>query len=205
MTMATWPVGVVRPLVSACLRKETTDAHHIIGIVKPTQPRRGTAVASGTSQPERDLALNAPVRSGYSAAVRATRAGGLNRKRGGRKSGRTRRQFHCKSIPSAVSRMLVLIWDDPRHRSRHCVGRVRNGPRRDRDTFDTARFGPLIAPPYLNFCQESEFGGSRSVRTPNRLAAESITAISKLESPWTSHSEPGAAPDLGARRMSTFT
>jgi hypothetical protein len=166
-------------LVSACLRKETTDAHHIIGFAKPTRRRHGSAAASGPSQPERIRSVwyaTAARHSGCREQPRATRTVGLSRGRRCRQSGRMRRGVHCKSIPSAVARMLVLASGDPRDHACHDDGWVRAGPRRDRDPFNTAPTARVIAQSCVNFCEDGEFIGSRLVRTPNRRALKSSAA-----------------------------
>lgn len=187
VTAATWPVVFVRSVVSACLRKETTDALHIIGIAKPTRHRSGNAAASGTSQPEQirsDWYANVARCSDFSGQFGVTRPVGLSQGNRGRDSGWVCDRFHCKSIPSAVSRMLVLTSGDPLRHAYHGVSRVRIGPRCDLDLHHSAPLVRVIAVRRVKNCEESGFSGSRLFRTPKRSQHKS--------------NDFRAAPDLGA-------
>lgn len=50
MTVATWPVVVVQPVVSTCPGVETTHARHNFVVAKPTSHRGGSRIVMGPEQ-----------------------------------------------------------------------------------------------------------------------------------------------------------
>lgn len=194
MTVATWPVVFVRPVVSACICAGTIGTHHIfrrrrdVGTRVETQPEQGR---SGSNR-------SAEQRSDFYATTRVVGPGKLGRSR---ELGRTRSEVHSERILSAVSRMFDFSSGDPRHRSRLVIRPRASRRRRDHNN-SLLRLRVRLSHRSVNFCEVSDLIDFE-ISSLCELAFHKLNAdIAKQEQLLGRHSADARAPKIGAGGVS---